>query len=211
MDILSKDMHSPNENKIYFTKNWQIENEHFVILVLEKFMKWKNWRGPMSCELMNFRGEHWSNIKTQSMSSRPRYRNFKMRSIVWMMQEILRMPNQCAVDKYLTSPSELAMFPLPTDPGGPLRSDQNPQPDICNTHSISGNVFANSRAYSSTPYSRMHSSWDFPAAGKNSGASEHGETRSWKWWSRQRHTTYTEISTKFARRKFIQPYGGEKI
>ena len=26
-------MHSPHENKIYFTKKGQIENEHFVILV----------------------------------------------------------------------------------------------------------------------------------------------------------------------------------
>ena len=63
-------------------------------------------------------------------------------------------------------PSELAIFPLPTDPGGPLSRDRNPQPDIWNTHSFSGNVFANSPAYSSTPYSRMHSSWDVPAAGK---------------------------------------------
>ena len=28
-------MNNPDENKLYFTKNWQIENEHFVILVLE--------------------------------------------------------------------------------------------------------------------------------------------------------------------------------
>ena len=46
-----------HENKIYFTKNWQIENEHFVTLVLDEFMKWKNWRGSMSCELMNFRSQ----------------------------------------------------------------------------------------------------------------------------------------------------------
>ena len=29
-------MHSPDENKVYFTRNWQIENEHFVILVLKE-------------------------------------------------------------------------------------------------------------------------------------------------------------------------------
>ena len=37
-------MHSPDENKFYITKNWQIENEHIVILVLEVFTSWKNWR-----------------------------------------------------------------------------------------------------------------------------------------------------------------------
>ena len=31
-------------DKLHFTKNWQIENEHFVILVLEVFKSWKNWR-----------------------------------------------------------------------------------------------------------------------------------------------------------------------
>ena len=40
--ILEQSMNSPNENKLYFTKNWQIENEHFVILVLEVFKSWKN-------------------------------------------------------------------------------------------------------------------------------------------------------------------------
>ena len=37
-------MNSPDENKLYFMKNWQIENEHFVIRVLEVFKSWKNWR-----------------------------------------------------------------------------------------------------------------------------------------------------------------------
>ena len=35
-------MNSPDENKHYFTKNWQIENEQFVILVSEVFKSWKN-------------------------------------------------------------------------------------------------------------------------------------------------------------------------
>ena len=52
-------------------------------------------------------------------------------------------------------PSELALFPFPTEPRGLLSRDRNPQPDILNTYGITGNVFANSPAYSSTPYSRM--------------------------------------------------------
>ena len=34
LGILEQGMNSPDENKLYFTKNLQIENEHFVILVL---------------------------------------------------------------------------------------------------------------------------------------------------------------------------------
>ena len=38
-------MNTPDENKLYFTKNWQMENEHFVLLVSEVFKSWKSWRG----------------------------------------------------------------------------------------------------------------------------------------------------------------------
>ena len=33
MGLLEQGMNSPDENKLHFTKNWQIENEHVVILV----------------------------------------------------------------------------------------------------------------------------------------------------------------------------------
>ena len=42
LGILEQGMNSPDENKLFFTKNWQIENEHFVILVWEVFKSWKN-------------------------------------------------------------------------------------------------------------------------------------------------------------------------
>ena len=42
LGILEQGMNSPDENKLYSTKNWQIENEHFVTLVLEVFKSWKN-------------------------------------------------------------------------------------------------------------------------------------------------------------------------
>ena len=45
LGILQQGMNSPDENKLYFTKNWQTENEHFVLLVLEVFKSWKSWRG----------------------------------------------------------------------------------------------------------------------------------------------------------------------
>ena len=39
LGILEQGMNSSDENKLCFTKNWQIENEHFVILVFEVFKK----------------------------------------------------------------------------------------------------------------------------------------------------------------------------
>ena len=47
-------------------------------------------------------------------------------------------------------PSQLALFPPYRDPGG-LLSRNNQPPDIWNSQGISGNVFANSRASSSSP------------------------------------------------------------
>ena len=55
LGILEQGMNSPDENKLYFTKNWQIENEHVVTLILEVFESWKNWR-----ESRNFDSKHFS-------------------------------------------------------------------------------------------------------------------------------------------------------
>ena len=124
-------------------------------------MRWKNWIELMSFELMNSRDENWLKIKTRSMSSWPRNRNCKIRSIVWMIQENVRMPNQCAVDKYPTFPANLRYFLFQL-----VSRARNPQPESWNAHGFSGNVFANSPAYSSTPCSRMLNSWDLHATGK---------------------------------------------
>ena len=48
-------------------------------------------------------------------------------------------------------PSQPALFPPYRDPGGLLSSNNQP-PDISNSQGFSGNVFANPRASSSSPY-----------------------------------------------------------
>ena len=72
-----RSMNSPDENKLYFTKNWQIENEHVVILVLEVFKSWKSWRESRNFDSRNFQKESCSNI-------------------------FLKMSNLYAVDNYFT-------------------------------------------------------------------------------------------------------------
>ena len=56
----------------------------------------------MSYESMNFRKDKL--IENQNDFTRPRNGNCKMRAVVWMIQENLRMPNQYAVDNYLMFP-----------------------------------------------------------------------------------------------------------
>ena len=55
LGVLEQGMTSPDENKLHFTKNWQIENEHFVILVFEVFKSWKNWRENRNYDSKNYR------------------------------------------------------------------------------------------------------------------------------------------------------------
>ena len=55
-------------------------------------------------------------------------------------------------------PSQPALFPPYRDPGGLLSRNDKP-PDIWNTQGISGNVFANPPASSSSPYPGGFNPW----------------------------------------------------
>ena len=74
-----------------------------------------------------------------------------------MNREILRMLSQYAVD-YPHVPSQPALFPPYRDPGGLLSRNDKP-PDIWNTQGISGNVFANPAASSSSPHPGGFNPW----------------------------------------------------
>ena len=105
-----------------------------------------------------------------------------MKLIVWMIREILKMLNQYAVDNP-TLPVNLRFFPPFRDLGGmlsrslglPSRNDRPPR--IWDTHGISGNVFANPTASSSTPYPQGSNPWV-------SNVSEH---TSHMWWVNAKH------------------------
>ena len=55
-------------------------------------------------------------------------------------------------------PSQPALLPLDRDPGG-LLSRNNRPPDIWNSQGLSGHVFANPRASSSSPYPEAFNPW----------------------------------------------------
>ena len=121
-------------------------------------------------ELKRFQGSTFDEfsrrrlIETLSLNSRPEFRNYRTKLIAWMIREILKMPNQYAVD-YPTFPVYPAFFPPFPDPGGmPSRSMGMPSrndrpPDIWDTHGTSGNVFVNPTASSSAPYPQGFNPW----------------------------------------------------
>ena len=116
-------------------------------------MRWKNWSDFKGQHSMNFREEDWSKIKTRSLNSRPEFRNYRMKLIVWMIREILKMLNQHAVD-YTTFPVNRRFSHLFVILG---RKDK--PPDIWDTHGVSGNVFVNPLASSSSPYPQGLNPW----------------------------------------------------
>ena len=104
-----------------------------------------------------FREQDWSKIKTLLMNSRQEFRNYRMKLLLWIIREILKMLNQYAVD-YPTLPANQRYSHFFRDPGGMLccpgwmLSRNDKPPDICDTHGISGNVFLNPPASSSSLY-----------------------------------------------------------
>ena len=172
----------------------------------KSFMRWKNWREFKNYESMNFREGDWSKIRTLLMNSRPEFRNYKVKSIVWMNREILRMPSQFAVD-HATFPVNGHYFPSYRDPGG-LLSRNNQPPDIWNSQGISGNVFANPRASSSSPYPWEFNTWISNVTEDTPVLTSTGTRYMW-WTSNSRHSLESEISDGTVSRKFIRPWGGK--
>ena len=63
--------------------------------------RWRNW-SDFKAQRLNIRDfrwkKNWSKFEILSLISLPRFRNYRMKSIVWMIREIFKMLNQYAVD-----------------------------------------------------------------------------------------------------------------
>ena len=162
---IASDEHS-DEINFFFKNNYQNKIGIFVKLISKVFMRWKNWREFKSYESMNLRDEDWSKIRTLLMNSRPECRNYRMKSIVWLIRKTLKMLNQNAVDTPKL-PVNLRFFAPFQNPGGMLSRSlgmpsRNDKPsDIWNTHSFSGNVCVNPPASSSSPNPGGFNPWIF--------------------------------------------------
>ena len=109
--LLKSDLSNPGEINYFSKEQLSEQNRDLHEAHTKSFLEMENWREFKSYESMNFRDEDWSKIRTLSMNLRPEFRNYRMKSIVWMTQEILRMPNQYAVD-HTASPVNQRHFHL---------------------------------------------------------------------------------------------------
>ena len=105
-------------------------------------------------------------------------------------------------------PSQPALLPPCRDPGG-LQSRNNQPPDIWNSQGISGNVFANPPASSSSPYPQGFNPRISNATEDTLVTHKYGATRYMWWTSDSRHSLNSEISARTVSRKFIRPQGGK--
>ena len=115
---------------------------------------------------MNLREEDWSKIKTQSLNLRPEFR--KLQNEVNCMHDSRVFKDAESVRSELSHvPNQPVLFPLFRDPGGMLsrsegmRSRNDKPPDTWDSHGISGNVFVNPQAFSSSPCPGGIQSLDF--------------------------------------------------
>ena len=98
------------------------------------------------------------------MNSRPEFRNYRMKSIVRMTSEIFKDAESVRSGPFHV-PSQPASRPPYHDAGGMLSrlvempSRKDKPPDTWDTHGISGNVFANPPASSSSLYPGGFNPW----------------------------------------------------
>ena len=96
--VLIKETNNTDEIKNFFMNNFWNKIGIFVKLMRKVSMRCKNWSDFKDLHSMNFREEDWSKIEILSLNSQARSRNFRMKLILWMTQEISKMLNQYAVD-----------------------------------------------------------------------------------------------------------------
>ena len=101
--VLWQETNNFDEINYYFMNNYWNKIKNFVKLIWKVSTRGKNWSDFKALHSVQFQWENWSKIKIPSLNSLARFRNYRMKLIVWMTRDILRMLNQFAVD-YPTFP-----------------------------------------------------------------------------------------------------------
>ena len=108
--ILLQVMNNFDEINNFFMNNYWNKIGIFVKLMRKVCMRWKNGSEFKSHESMNLREEDWSKIEILSLNSQPRFRNYRMILIVWMIREISR----CWISTQWTIPRSQSTCVFPT-------------------------------------------------------------------------------------------------
>ena len=120
--VVMQETNNFDEINNFFTNNYWNKIVIFVKFMWKVSMRWKHWSDFKGLHSIQCQEEDWSKIETLSLNSLVRFRNYRMKLIVWMIREILKMLNQYAVDNP-TLPVNLRFFPPFQDPAGmPSRS-----------------------------------------------------------------------------------------
>ena len=109
-------MNNSDEINYFFMNKYQNKIGIFVKLIWKVFMRRKNWSDFKGLHLMNLREEDWSKIKTLLMNSRQEFRNHRMKSIVWMIREILKMLEKTTCRQYFILSSLMSQRPSQVSP-----------------------------------------------------------------------------------------------
>ena len=157
-------MNNFDEINYFFMNNYQNKIGIFVKLKRKVLMRWKNWSDFKGQDLMNFREEDWS--RNQDTIHELTARIQELQNEVNCLNDSKDFKDAESVRSGLSHvPSQPALLPPSRDPGGMLSrsvgmlSRNDKPPDIWDTHGISGNVFVNPTASSSSPYPGGFNPW----------------------------------------------------
>ena len=155
--VLIKETNNFDDINNFFMNNYLNKIENFVKLMWKVPMRWKNWS--------DFKGSTFDTFSRRKLIDN----QDTIHELTTKIQE-LQNEGHCMNDsrdfKDAESvrsgqshvPSQPALLPPYRDPGGMLSRKDKP-PDIWDTHVLSGNVFANLSASSSTPYPQESNPW----------------------------------------------------
>ena len=96
--VLIKETNNFDEINNFFMNFCWNKTGIFVKLMRKVSMRWKNWSDFKAQHSIQFRWENWSKIEILSLNSQARFRNYRIKLVVWMIREISKMQNQYAVD-----------------------------------------------------------------------------------------------------------------
>ena len=96
--VLIKETNDFDKINNFFMNSYWSKIGIFVKLIWKVSMRSKNWSDFKALHSTQLRGENWSKIEVLSLNSKARFRNYRIKLIVWMIQEIFKMLNQYAVD-----------------------------------------------------------------------------------------------------------------
>ena len=144
---------------------------------------------------MNFREENWSKIKTLFLNSQRELRNNRMKSIVLMIREILKMLNQYAVD-YPTFPVNQRCFHLIVILAGCWAAKTSRQ--TFGIRMVYREIICKSTGVFFITFSWSIQSVDFQRNGTHITACN-------EWTPNTRHSFGSEMPVRTVSQKFIRP------